>query len=280
MGAYTHMRLPYEDQSDRIRWDEDEKDALVATVAQMRRTHVEESLLTLFKKAVNQMPRDRQRVINALQAVPWLLPAVERKLRETQGDTTELQGKLDSISDELSIVQEQNDAMLQELSVLRHKHSVEEASVGELFAALMAKVGNDYGSVVNKITNAVDGLSEALRHLPQAAATHGTVTPVAKAVPRFKRLILVGLKRDQFLEVQRQIQNFNFVHVEVEGKSAKSMKTMPSGDAVFVLTKFVGHPTINGIKIKYGENAKFVSGGVTDLINVINRYKESLPKEV
>jgi hypothetical protein len=237
--------------SERIYWNEIEKDKLCETTFGIFTNNPEGSLIQAINKAMEMMPPYRRRKIVTLGSVPWLLDYVKLKIQELKNYRKKVIAAEPPplpTTDELL-----KKATTQQLMVTIIERLL---TTQDKTLATLEELRKD---IQNVLCTGPTGPTGA------ASLTKKDLTPKLGK----KKFVVVGLKPNQANEVKdRFADNFG---VEFEFLETNKFRGLPSCDTVFVMTGFVDHSVYNLIK-KARPDVSHVNGGVSGLVNRIKEH--------
>ena len=236
----------------RIYWTNDEKTDLVQRAANIiYKNHGISALEALRRAQTQALPKERQRLINTLTAIPWYKPALDKQIDEHKK----------------KIITEQPIKIVQE--VISIPMQLSEVKTDDLIAELLRRVFTAGGSgIVGIISNS---MVQALREeLPAAITKLQKQTKVATQT-RQKKILVIGLLPDQTNEIQKALGSaFDLTFWKDE--NTHSLKQMiPYQDKIYVMKRFISHSTQDTL---HSANATFtlVPGATTELLHVMEKY--------
>jgi hypothetical protein len=222
--------------SERIYWNEVEKDKLCETTFGIYTNNPEGSLIQAINKAMEMMPPYRRRKIVTLGSVPWLLDYVKLKMQE-----------LKNYRKKVIAAEPPPPPMLEEL--------FKKASTQQLMV-----------TVVERLLSTQEKTLATLEELRRdIQSDNGRPIADSKPIsrPLKRKFFVVGLKPNQANEVRERFANQN-IDIEYKG--------LPICDIVFVMTGFVDHSVYNSIKSAKSDAMMHVNGGVSGLVNRIKEF--------
>lgn len=239
----------------KIRWDWQEKNHLIDEVYKLKVKQPTRSYLSSIREAVKTLPKDRQRVIQSLVAVQWLVDTVSLKLKEVPKE----QPKPEPIP-ELKIANISTMEIITELFTRLPKIDLLAAKLDtiidlqhKLLAAWVSEAPKQESPKKVEIQN--DG--------------NFILSPVPKPKSRLLKVAVIGIKPNYMPTLEdipgvEIITSYNSAHI-------------PSGDVLFVLCDFVSHKWTDKAYSRYRRDQVFnVHGGVTALVTAIKNYQEKL----
>lgn len=280
---------------EKVQWSAEEKQDLVERVANTLMREPSRGMLTALRGHVKQMPRDRQREIATLTAVPWLETAVNTRISTTREALATAQQQLSAVQKELVdatewnvAIQERNTELENENSRLRTEancvvdpttqilETLEYATIGQLLHCLHRRLTTEGADWFDRIVSTVKTLEQLADRVPEVTPTnhHGQVLrPVRKP-----RVLVCGPSTEQFEPLVKRFDKLQLTcppaFAKNRGGDHKGLPTIV--DKVFVLVKFTSHPRQHALQAKYGRDAvQLVPGGITDLSNAIQKWSES-----
>jgi hypothetical protein len=225
--------------SERIYWNEVEKDKLCETTFGIYTNNPEGSLIQAINKAMEMMPPYRRRKIVTLGSVPWLLDYVKLKMQE-----------LKNYRKKVIAAEPPPLPTTEEL--------LKKASTQQLMVTIIERLLSTQEKTLATL--------EELRRDVQAG-NYGKLIEHAQPKPLRKKFVVIGLKPNQANEVRSRFSSHNVDLEFVE--TEKINKTLPICDIVFVMTGFVNHSIYSSIK---GSDINYVNGGVSGLVNRIHEF--------
>lgn len=225
--------------SERIYWNEIEKDKLCETTFGIFTNNPKGSLIQAINKAMEMMPPYRRRKIATLSSIPWLLDYVKLKMQELKNYRKKVIAAEPPplpTTDELL-----KNATTQQLMV----------------------------TIIERLLTTQDKTLATLEELRKDVQNVLCKKEVVDQTPKLgkKKFVIVGLKPNQANEVKdRFVDNFG---VEFEFLETNKFRGLPSCDTVFVMTGFVDHSVYNLIK-KARPDVIHVNGGVSGLVNKLS----------
>lgn len=218
----------------KIRWSNEERSALLGEVKRQHATHPNMRTLDLLRMAQNTvLPDDRKRFITGNDQVAWVQKERDKWIIEAYRP---------------KLAEETVPELPQTKDV--------ELSKSDLMSQLVELLSD---AMVQVVAEAVVRARQKL-DLPCIDIQPQEV-PVK---PQLKNIVVYGLIKSQEQQVRKELNGCYNLRFLKDVSQDKLVSGAQWADYVFIMTKFVSH---DYEAIKKYKNMRYVSGGVTDLIN-------------
>ena len=235
----------------RIFWQDQEKAALAQRVAEIMYLNPEFNLKSALNKAQKDvLPADRQRNLESVtkDKLDWLEASVEERIRRLKEE------------EEAASTQEEE-------AEEDHKPTLEDASIEELFIALISKIGPVVKSIAKEVA------------LEAVAQTRGQPAEVPAKLPRTQRkrapkVLVIGLLPKQANEIA---STFKGVYtMRFLGGNPAAIRAAAGGmDLVVAHTDHLSHSAEAAARTVAKQYVR-VAGGLNSLKNVLDAWAERL----
>jgi len=235
----------------RVWWTDEEKTELIKRAANIIYKNTGLSTLEALRRAQEQaLPKERQRPINTLTAIPWYKPALDKQVEEH---------KKAVITEHVKIVEE----------IISIPMQLSEVKTDDLIAELLKRIFTAGGSgIVGLISNS---MVQALREeLPAAITRLQKQTKVATQT-RQKKILILGLLPEQTNEIQKALGSaFDFTFWK-DANPDSLKQTAPHQDKIYIMKRFIGH-THQELLNSVGATYTIVPGSTSELLHVLEKY--------
>jgi len=254
---------------ERIRWADDEREAVVNAAYDLQCRRPQEPITAIIKKAQQKaLPKSRHRNIVSVLNVPWLITGLKQKHKECQDRMADLRRQLEGAR---SRIEQAEHAARQKVNAEECQKAIDEhlggMTVEDLLALAMTKLGEER----RRSATLLSGMADDIRRLCSASGFKSSTGPSGVMDAPAHTVAVIGLKNNQQRALEENMQHvkFNFI------SSNQSRKTLPQTDLIVVMTKFCGHDWINAVNCqKDARRVIMYYGGVKKLAETIRKELE------
>lgn len=237
----------------RVFWSDGERDCVAGIVFPMSQNNPGERFHRLVNRAMEQLPRERQR--------PLFQTSADSTIVDIQGRVARLAL---AVREAARLAEEQRRVEHVELSP---QDVLSSMSLSEVLSYAAVRVSAHFEGLVEGVSGVHDRLDSIQAKMERIwpSVPVGHVVEVSQRPVR-RHVVVVGLKGDQpgFIKAKFQsVARVSFVEAhEVPSK-------LPDAEFYFVMTKFIGHRWTD--HLRGDKRAHLVAGGLSDLASRISK---------
>jgi len=291
------------DEQQSVVWTDEEWERLTILVWHARKNDPSENLVGLVNKVMSEFPNDRRQTIHSSNEVDPLiekLKAHDQKILNTVQDLEDAKIHIELLEEERKNVPSR-DQILSSLTNEEVSHNFRQRVLDQCspedivkqfpvdvlfsniqFSEIVSYVMKESIEMVsasqNQILDAVKELTSTIKQIQfqqniqaKPSAPLLPSMPMPRPITRLPKVTIVGLKSDQYQEIERRLSsraNFNFVDKN------RHANIVPSGhDIVVLATAFISHADQACVKKSVeGTSTKLIyhHGGVNKLVRELD----------
>ena len=244
--------------TDRVYWDDDEKRKLVDAVFVMRQNDPDSSLISIINRAQAQLPKDRQRNIPSVKAIPWISDALKLRFRGLRDKARALDNaKTEATSAKQG--QSQLKDRLNELVTKAREEAISKMSIEDLVVELASRMAINQQEVIDRI----EALERRAPAPPRVDLSDPSIGPTGSK----KTILVVGMLPEQENNLRAKFKGRVDLRF-MRGNDVKS--TLPYAGHIILNGKFIAHKTQSRVKsLAGGARVIIVHGGQSAVANKI-----------